>query len=261
MTLFIEKLGHGPIPLVLLHGWAMHGGVLAPLAEALADQCTMHVVDLPGHGYSRACDMPLERHACAQAIAAQVPAAIWLGWSLGGSIALTAALDFPLHVRGLGMLCATPSFVRSADWPHGADGTLVHQLATDLRTDYHATLERFLALETMGGNDPRAELRQLRALVFARGEPTLRALEEGIDILEHTDLRKDLARLNQPSAWISGRRDRLVPPQAMVWSASQCGGSYDEIPHAGHAPFFGHADAVVQALQPLLTQVSTGSFS
>ena len=33
----------------------------------------------------------------------------------------------------------------------------------------------------------------------------------------------------------------------------ECGGSYDEIGHAGHAPFFGDADAVAQALQPLLT--------
>jgi pimeloyl-[acyl-carrier protein] methyl ester esterase len=38
----------------------------------------------------------------------------------------------------------------------------------------------------------------------------------------------------------------------MAWSASQCGGRFVEIPHAGHAPFMGHAAAVAQALQPLL---------
>ncbi|MGB6143398.1 MAG: alpha/beta fold hydrolase, partial [Rhodanobacter sp.] len=64
MSLFIEKAGHGPLPLVLLHGWAMHGGVLAPLVEALEQQCTMYVVDLPGHGRSRDCGLPLEPHAC-----------------------------------------------------------------------------------------------------------------------------------------------------------------------------------------------------
>jgi pimeloyl-[acyl-carrier protein] methyl ester esterase len=38
----------------------------------------------------------------------------------------------------------------------------------------------------------------------------------------------------------------------MVWSASQCAGRYKDIPQAGHAPDFAHADAVAQALQPLL---------
>jgi len=261
MSLHVETHGSGPLPLVMLHGWAMHGGVLQPLVDALAEQCTMHVVDLPGHGYSRDCGLPLEPHACAAAIAAATPPALWLGWSLGGLIALTAALDLPQQVQGLAMLCATPKFVRAADWPHGGDATLVHQLATDLETDYQATLERFLALEAMGSADPRAELRQLRQLVFARGKPDLRVLQEGIHILETSDLRNDVSMLQMPSAWIAGRRDRLVPPQAMAWSANQCEGQYTEIPHAGHAPFFGHADAVAQALQPLLATVIPESVS
>lgn len=252
MTLYIDKLGRGSVPLVLLHGWAMHGGVLAPLVEALEEHCTMYVVDLPGHGYSRDCGLPLEPRACAAAIAKLTPPATWLGWSLGGTIALTAALELPQQVRSLAMLCATPKFVRDAGWPHGSDDKLVHQLASDLETDYHATIERFLALEAMGSADPRAELRHLRTLVFARGEPDLRVLQEGIRILETSDRRAALPDLRVSSAWIAGRRDRLVPPQAMQWSASQCAGSYTEIQQAGHAPFFGHADAVVQALQPLL---------
>lgn len=250
--LFIDKVGEGPTPLVMLHGWAMHGGVLAPLVDALRDQCTMYVVDLPGHGYSRECGLPLEPRACAAAIAAVTPPAIWLGWSLGGLIALTAALDMPRHVRGLAMLCATPKFVRDDSWTHGVDGALIHQLATDLETDYHATLERFLALEAMGSADPRAELRHLRALVFDRGEPDRRVLQEGIGLLETADRRAALPDLAAPSVWIAGRRDRLVPPQAMQWSASQCAGNYHEIAQAGHAPFFAHADTVAQALQPLL---------
>lgn len=254
MSLHIERRGRGPVQLVLIHGWAMHGGVLQPLVDALADRCTMHVVDLPGHGYSRDCGLPLEPRACVAAIAAATPPAIWLGWSLGGLVALTAALENPRHVRGLAMLCATPRFVRGADWPHGSDATLVHRLATDLETDYRDTLERFLALEAMGSADPRAELRHLRTLAFARGEPDLRILQEGIQLLETSDRRAALPDLAVPSAWIAGRRDRLVPSQAMAWSARQCGGHYREIPQAGHAPFFGHVDAVVQALLPLLDE-------
>jgi len=254
--LHIEVIGDGPLPLVLIHGWAMHGGVFAPLVDQLRDRCTMHVVDLPGHGHSRECELALEPHACAAAIAAATPPALWLGWSLGGLVALTAALELPQQVRGLAMLCATPKFVRADDWQHGSDAALVRQLAVDLETDYHATLERFLALEAMGSADPRAELRQLRTLAFARGEPTLRALQEGIRVLDQTDLREALAALDRPSAWLAGRRDRLVHPQAMEWSAQQCGGDYAQIEHAGHAPFFGHAEAVAQALRPLLERAA-----
>ena len=69
MSLYIEKAGNGPVPLVLIHGWAMHGGVFAPLVEALAERCTMYVVDLPGHGRSRDCGLALEPQAIAAAIA------------------------------------------------------------------------------------------------------------------------------------------------------------------------------------------------
>ncbi len=257
MTLHIDKLGHGPLPMVLLHGWAMHGGVMQPLVDALAGQCTLYVVDLPGHGRSRSSAVPLQPRACAAAIAALTPPAIWLGWSLGGLIALTAALDLPQHVRALVMLCATPRFVRDASWPYGTNPAFVRQLATNLATDYHATIEHFLALEAMGSADPRAELRQLRALVFSRGEPDARVLKEGIDILERSDRRAALPDLRVPSVWISGHRDRLVPPQAMQWSASQSGGTSVDIDKAGHAPFFSHADEVVRALAPLLAAAST----
>jgi pimeloyl-[acyl-carrier protein] methyl ester esterase len=42
----------------------------------------------------------------------------------------------------------------------------------------------------------------------------------------------------------------------MAWSASRCAGQYTDIQQAGHAPFFGHADAVARALQPLLVPSS-----
>ncbi|MCX7512535.1 pimeloyl-ACP methyl ester esterase BioH [Frateuria sp. STR12] len=254
MSLHIDRLGHGPQPLVLLHGWAMHGGVFAPLAEALAERCTLYVADLPGHGHSRHCGLPLEPHAIAGAIAAATPPAPWLGWSLGGLVALAAALDNPAHVQGLAMLCATPRFVRDASWPHGSDASLVRQLALDLETGYHPTIERFLALEAMGSDDPKAELQRLRTEVFERGEPELRVLQEGIGLLERSDLRQRLPQLGVPSVWIAGRRDRLVPPAAMAWAADQCGGRFVEIPRAGHAPFIGHASAVADALQPLFTE-------
>ena len=253
MSLHIEVRGSGPTPLVMIHGWAMHGGIFAPLVDVLAEQCTMYLVDLPGHGYSRHCGLPLEPHACAKAIAEATPPATWLGWSLGGLVALSAAVNLPQQVLGLAMLCASPRFVSAGDWPFGRDATLVQQLATDLETDYHATIERFLALEVMGSPDPRGDLRRLRAEVFSRGEPDLRVLQEGIRMLDQTDLRAGLAQLHKGrSWWNAGRLDRLVHPDAMQASATVSQGEFHVTAHAGHAPFLSHPQQVAGALLPWL---------
>lgn len=246
--LHIETHGSGPLPLVMIHGWAMHGGILAPLVDALADRCTMYVVDLPGHGYSCHSSIPLEPHACARAIADATPPAVWLGWSLGGLVAMTAALDVPSAVHAVVPVCATPRFIRGDDWPYGNDATMVRQLAADLEADYKATVERFIALEAMGSADPRAEARRLKEEAFARGEPDPRVLMEGIRLLESADLRSRLPDIARPSLWVAGRRDRIVHPEAMRWSAEAAGGQFEEIAHAGHAPFIGHAAVVADVL-------------
>ncbi len=250
--LHIHSEGRGDAHLVLLHGWAMHSGVFAPLVEALRDRCTLHMVDLPGHGRSSDSQVPLQPAACARAIAERVPPAVWLGWSMGGLHALQAALDFPTQVRGLAMLCASPRFVRDDDWPHAVSPEILRDFSRDLETDYEGTLERFLALEALGSDCAQADLRELRADTFNAHPPDVRALVEGLDLLEHMDLRNRLHELQAPSAWIAGRRDRLIPWQAMKWAAGQCGGTFTCIGGGGHAPFIGHVGEVVAALEPLL---------
>ena len=249
----VETRGHGP-DLVLLHGWAMHGGVLAALADALADDFRIHVVDLPGHGSSRE-ETPGGLAITARRIAERIPPAIWLGWSLGGLVALRAALDVPQRVRGLVLIAASPRFVRGPDWPDGVPPEVFAQFAEGLDRDYRATIERFLALETLGSPHAQSELRELRAQVFARGEPAASVLHEGLATLDATDLRADLARLESPSLWIAGRRDRLVSPRAMRRAAELAPHArYLEI-NAGHAPFLGHADAVATAIREFVHEV------
>lgn len=50
-SLYFESVGRGP-DVVLVHGWGLHGGVWSRVAQALADEFTVHCVDLPGHGHS-----------------------------------------------------------------------------------------------------------------------------------------------------------------------------------------------------------------
>ena len=244
----IDTLGRGP-DLVLLHGWAMHSGVFAALAEALAPRFTLHLVDLPGHGHSRDSALPLALEPVVAAVAARVPRAVWAGWSLGGLFALHAAATRPRAVAGLAMLCASPRFVRGADWPLGMSPEVFRGFALGLRGDYRATLDRFIALEAFGSDDARGEMRMLREEVFSRGEPAARVLADGLGLLEGSDLREALPALPMPTLWLAGRRDRLVDPRAMR-AAAECvpAAEVAVVEHAGHAPFLTHVDEVAAAL-------------
>ena len=250
--LHIDVVGEGP-PLVLLHGWAMHGGIFGPLRERLRAQRTLYLVDLPGHGFSRDSTLPLALDPVVDALARALPPAPWLGWSLGGLFALHAAATRPEVATSLAMVCASPRFVHGRDWTHGMAPQVFRDFATGLRSDYRGTLDRFIALEAFGSDDARGELRTLRAEVFARGEPAARVLADGLGLLETVDLRKRLATLGVPSLWLAGRRDRLVDPRAMHAAAALAPqASAATLDHAGHAPFLTHADAVAERLLAFL---------
>ena len=79
MSLYAERLGSGP-ELVLVHGWGLHGGIWAELAQRLAQRFRVTVVDLPGHGRSSsATRMDIGGIADELATLVEQPA-LWLGW-------------------------------------------------------------------------------------------------------------------------------------------------------------------------------------
>lgn len=252
MALHIEIVGDGP-PLVLVHGWGLHGGVFAPLVDRLSDRFRMHLVDLPGHGYSSEDQTPLTLEAAVAEILAHTPPAVWLAWSLGGLFALHAASVSP-QVRALALIAVTPRFVRGQDWQYAVEASVFEQFGKDLQQDYRGTLERFLALDTIGSEHARAELRTLKEKLYARGEPSPRALQQGLVLLEQSDLRGSLPALSIPSLWISGHRDRLVSPSAMQAAAALTPDSrHVDIAGGGHAPFLGHADQVADEVRDFMT--------
>lgn len=238
----IDTQGRGP-DLVLVHGWAMHSGVFGPLVRELAPHFRLHLVDLPGHGFSRDDGATLDPGNCARRISNAVPRAIWLGWSLGGLVAMRAALDVPESARGVVLVATSPRVVVGEDWPFGVAPSVFAEFGAGLASDYRGTIERFLALETLGSDHARNELRTLKTQVFARGEPALSALSEGLHVLEASDFRAEISRLSMPTLWIAGRRDRLVSANAMQWAAEQSGGDYVEC-NTGHAPFLGHPESL-----------------
>ncbi len=249
MSLYTEVLGSGP-EVVLVHGWGLHGGIWAQTAERLSHSCRVTVVDLPGHGHSE----PLpggepDVNAIAAAVAEAVPGgAIWVGWSLGGMVALAAAAG---NMGGLVLVGTNPCFTATEQWP-GMDPKLLAGFADELAADYRLTLTRFLALQTRGAEGGREALRDLRARLFARGEPDPGALKAGLGILAGTDLRARLSKIAAPSLVVHGARDTLVPCTAAERTAERLGGELAVIEGAGHAPFLSHTDVFVDRLESFI---------
>ncbi|NIR28931.1 MAG: pimeloyl-ACP methyl ester esterase BioH, partial [Gammaproteobacteria bacterium] len=202
--------------LVLLHGWGLHGGIWDPIVPALARDWRVTRIDLPGHGRSPWPDQgaPSLDELMSGLVAAAPRRAVWLGWSLGGMLALRLAARLPQRVRGLVLVAATPKFVEGPDWPHGMERTLLEDFRNALENDYARTLMRFLALQSRPGDHAAQEMRVLRRAVFAHGHPQREGLSFGLRLLEEMDLRRELTAVQCSSLWVTGDRDVLVPHEA-----------------------------------------------
>ena len=250
-ALHVESVGAGE-PLVLLHGWGMHAGFFTPVLPMLARRYRVHAVDLPGHGHSRAYPA-VDLNAIVAGLRARFVAegaAVVLGWSLGGLVALQWASIAPADMRALVLVSATPRFVRSADWPHGMDEATLRRFGDELAAGYKLTLQRFVALQLQGSETGRATLAAMRQNLFARGEPDAQALLSGLDMLRDTDLRAALARIMTPALVIAGDRDTLTPPgAALAMAAALPHARAVIIPGAAHVPFLSHPEAFMAALE------------
>jgi pimeloyl-[acyl-carrier protein] methyl ester esterase len=257
MTLHTETTGSGP-DLLLVHGWGLHGGVWDTLVPGLASHYRVTRVDLPGHGLSRAISMPATLSHVARLVLEVAPAdAVWLGWSLGGMVAMRAALDAPRRLGGLILSNTTPRFVTAADWAPAMPPEQLRGFAASLGQDYRETLQQFLSLQVRGDEAARGSLRELRETLFARGEPDTASLATGLELLGASDLRDELKALMLPTLVIAGGYDRLTPPGASEALIELIpGAGLQLIPKSAHAPFISHARDFTQAVMGFMAGLS-----
>ena len=272
MSLHVETQGSGA-PLLLIHGWGMHGGMWGVAAERLAEHFRVLAVDLPGHGFSAKSEDSgfgiQERGARSEvgdpfvypaldAIVDELAARFGepltvCGWSLGGQIALRWAMRHPQQISRLVLVASTPCFTRRPGWECGMAEKTLAEFATALQQDYVLTLRRFLALQVRGSERERELLAELRSALFGRGEPDLGALQSGLEILRDCDLRSALPGIRQPALVVGGERDTLTPPQASHYLAAQLPNArLAEIKGAAHAPFLSHPDEFMKHLMSFL---------
>jgi pimeloyl-[acyl-carrier protein] methyl ester esterase len=209
--------------------------------------------NLPGHG-GRAALPHNTLRSWADALAKDLPdAATLLGWSLGGQVALRAALDHPHKIERLILLASTPKFVAASDWTAGMAEADLRAFGAALIEDSEATLLRFLSLQTRGMDGQKPLLQALRKTLFAAPPASGEALASGLRMLRDTDLREELPALAQPALVLHGALDTLTPPVAGAWLAQQLrAAQYVELARAAHAPHLSHAAEVAAAIRTFM---------
>ena len=253
----VTTMGNGPA-LVLLHGWGLNSAVWHQVTESLSKRHTLYLVDLPGFGHSRELLLPAQLPLWADAVAEAIPEpAAWLGWSLGGLVATQAAIRHPRRVTRLVTVASSPKFVADDDW-RGIQPQVLADFQAQLANDFRDTLARFLAIQAMGSETARADIKQLQSVLAKRPEPAAAALAVGLELLAGEDLRSQLATIRQPFLRLYGRLDGLVPRKTIGLVDQLAPESISEVlPKASHAPFISHPQVFLQRLADFLDAENT----
>lgn len=260
MTLAVKSYGSGA-PLVMLHGWGMNSGVWGGAIDSLSEHFEVLLVDLPGHGDSSSEAATNELDDWADAVLEVAPEeAVWLGWSLGGMIAQRAALKSPGRVKALMMVTSTPCFIRQHDWPAGLVKQGLELFGEQLMENTQKALIRFLGLQVRGALDERSTLKRLRESIIKSRPPSRQALESGLYLLQHADLRDKLGGLEMPTCWLFGEKDTLVPAETSTYVEQLLPqATRITIPSGGHAPFLSHPAVSELALETLVAETLQGT--
>ncbi len=233
----------------LLHGWGLNRRVFAGLEQALG--VPARSLDLPGHGEAPYEPGALDPDRLAARLAVSHPGAhVWLGWSLGGLVALSLAARHPQCVSRLVLVGATPRFARAPDWPCGTEPAVLQAFADQLRVDHAATVRRFLTLQA--GPGARAETRALMAHLQDGGMPQAAALAEGLAILEGSDRRALLPSIRVPVLFVHAATDTIVPIEAARAASRLVPDGRLQEAGRGHAPFLNAEDAVATLIRDFL---------
>jgi malonyl-CoA O-methyltransferase len=233
--------------LVLLHGWGCNREVWRPLLVLLRPWANITLVDLPwcAPGVDAGGPPSLSK-LVVDILDCSPEQAVFVGWSLGGQIALELAERDPDRVLAVVTICSNPLFVAVPDWP-GMQAKVFDEFRANVQEDPAAALQRFDSLQVTGARHPRQLLRRLQNL---QRQPATAALLIGLGWLEALDKRKCLARLKQPQLHLFAERDALVPasvPHAMTTQLEA--GSSVQIKILPKAPHLAPLDCPVELHQ------------
>lgn len=196
--------------IILLHGWGCNRDVWRPLLAHIRKWANVTLVDIPGCSTALSgTAAPVVRDTLDEIVSHCPARAVYVGWSLGGQLALEIARLMPQRVTGVVTVCSNPLFVTDNDWP-GMLPDKFDEFSAIVHADIEAALRRFYSLQCAGSNRSKQLLRQLRLL---NRENVSASLPVGMDWLRELDLRVTCGEVSIPQLHIFAGADGLVPAQ------------------------------------------------
>lgn len=196
--------------LVLVHGWGGNARAWVGLLPELRDIAAVTVLEYAGNAFDRELASSADVDDLCAALISKAPrGALWLGWSLGGLLAVRAASEHPEHIAGVITLGSNPRFLAGDAWP-GMQAETFTQFVAGLSQNPNNTLKRFAALQFHGGS--KQALKQWREQTGE--QPDAVALAQGLRYLAELDVRAALAELKMPVLCLFAEQDALVPVDA-----------------------------------------------
>ena len=257
----------GSVPLVLLHGFSGSGDTWAPVRGALRTLGPTLAVDLIGHGASPAPEEPepYRMESCLEQLEATlaglgIERAWWVGYSMGGRVALQMAIHKPHLVAGL-MLESTSPGLRDAGERaerRKADAALAARI---VERGMDAFVEEWLAkplfkgIQRLSGEEQAAQRAQrLRNAPHGLAN-SLR--EMGAGAVE--PVWGDLPGLRVPVLLIAGEEDLKFAALAREMAAAVPGAELAVLADAGHTPHVEIPAAFASAVKAFYAGISAGS--
>jgi 2-succinyl-6-hydroxy-2,4-cyclohexadiene-1-carboxylate synthase len=185
----------------VLHGFTQNGSCWGPFGDALAGDHKTLLVDLPGHGRSAHDDANLTESA--DLVAEVGGPATYIGYSLGGRVALHLALQYPALVERLILIGATGGLESDEDREQRrvADEALAASVETDGLEPF---LQRWLAQPLFAGLSPASSCVDARMQNRPEGvAANLRNTGTG----RQENLWPKLSCIQCPTLILTGRRD------------------------------------------------------
>ncbi|MBI4338366.1 MAG: 2-succinyl-6-hydroxy-2,4-cyclohexadiene-1-carboxylate synthase [Chloroflexi bacterium] len=254
-------------PIVALHGFTGSASTWSFLASALGDRYRVIAVDLPGHGDSDSPADPalytMERTVQALAEVLDrlgVERTCWLGYSLGGRVALGAAIALPERTAGVILESVSPGLATPEE--RAARVQEDERLADWLLT---AGIERFVdyweaiplwASQARLSAEARASLREQRLRNSALGlANSLRGIGQGAQPF----LGGRLGEIKAPVLSIAGEEDARYTALARELHGALPGSRLQVIRAAGHAAHLEQPSAFLRAVESFLSEVGEGT--
>ncbi|MGZ6695626.1 MAG: alpha/beta fold hydrolase [Solirubrobacteraceae bacterium] len=226
-------MSRAPATVVLLHGFAGTKRAWDPVRERIDAQRYRSVaVDLRGHGAAGAA-RPVTSDACAADVLAAAAGPVTLcGYSMGGRIALHAALAAPERVARLVLVATTAGIEDPGERAARRESDEELARFADTATP-EAFADRWAAQPLFAGTPPEAA-RIWRADMLRNDPAGLAAALRGIGTGSMAPLWDRLGELTMPATVLAGERDAKFIALAERLAAGLPDAELIVVPGAGH---------------------------